>query len=92
MILALNVFCPGSELRVFAKDDGCLIVAVEFSWARLGLSDLIKKGPEPLDMLPGDTESNVFRLSAGQGNHGLVFAGPGDGSLVTDKYVTRGGA
>ena len=91
IILALNVFCLGPELRIFAKDDGCLIVAVEFSWAGLGLSDLIEKGPEPLDMLPGDVESNVFGLSAKQGNHGLVFAGSGDGSPVTDKYVTGGG-
>ena len=76
MILALNVFCLGPELRIFAKDDGCLIVTIEFSRARLGLSNLIEKDPEPLDMLPGDAKSNVFRLSAGQGNHGLAFAGP----------------
>ena len=92
MILALNVFCPGLELRIFAKDDGCLIVAIEFSWTGLRLSDLIEKGPEPLDMLPSNAKSNVFRLSAGQGNHGLAFAGSGDGSPVTDEYVTRGGA
>ena len=92
MILVLNVFCPGPELRIFAKDDGCLIVAIEFGRAELGLSDFIEEGPEPLDMLAGDAKSNVFRLSAGQGNHGLAFAGPGDGSPVTDKYVTGGGA
>ena len=92
MILVLNVFCLGPELRIFAKDDDCVIVTIEFSWARLRLSNLIEKGPEPLDMLSGNAKSNVFRLSAGQGNHGLVFTGPGDGSLVTDEYVTEGGA
>ena len=79
-------------MRIFAKDDGCLIVTIEFGWTGLGLSDFIEKSPEPLDMLPSNAKSDVFGLSAEQGNHGLAFTDPGDGSPVTDKYVTRGGA
>ena len=57
---AFNVHGASAVLRIFGKDDGCLIVAVEFGGTWLRMTQFFIECSEPHEMLTSIAKSDIL--------------------------------
>jgi hypothetical protein len=71
--LARDVLGAGVELRIVREDDGGLVVTEQFSRSVLSVTNVLKEGAKPGEMLPGIAEADILGLGGRERDHGLAL-------------------